>query len=404
MKRTFRLFFALFLVFAWCINFAQVQEKLEDPAPITTSEWVNTQGDQLLATLLFSDDFESGLGNWTITNEGGICVWVIYAPPYPNTYTLPCGGACDSVLAADSDDCGSGTTLLSTAYITNPINATLYQTVWIEFDNDWNAIDAQDSAFVEVSTNGTTWTAVITWNGTDVRNTHENVSLTSLVALSNFYVRFRSVQPGWDWWWVVDNVQIFGDDIIPVELSSFTANVNNGKVELNWITSTETNNQGFEVQRSSTGEDFGMIGYVAGYGTTTEPKAYTFIDESVGAGEYSYRLKQIDLDGSFEYSQVIEVDVPVPAEFSLGQNYPNPFNPVTKINFSIAADSKVMLKIFDILGQEVATLFNGELSAGEHQLDFNASGLNSGVYIYRLDAAGVNGKNFSSVKKMILSK
>lgn len=404
MKRSFQLVFVLLLGLVWTVSFAQDQEKTEDPAPITNSEWHSWHEDFGAGTLLFSDDFESGLGAWTITNDGGTCVWVTYTTPYPNAYTLPCDPNCDSVLSADSDECGSGTTLLSTAYITNPINATIYQTVWIEFDNDWNAINAQDSCFVEVSTNGTTWTAVLTWNGTDVRNTHENISLTAQVALSNFYVRFRSVQPGWDWWWAVDNVQIYGDDPVPVELSSFTASLNNGNVELNWTTATETNNQGFEVQRNSGGEEFETIGYVAGFGTTTETKSYAFTDGSVSAGIYSYRLKQIDLDGSFEYSQVIEVEVPVPAEYSLNQNYPNPFNPATKISFSLAADSKVTLKIFDVLGQEVASLFSGDLSAGAHELDFNASALNSGVYLYRLDAQGINGKSFSSVKKMILSK
>jgi len=121
-------------------------------------------------------------------------------------------------------------------------------------------------------------------------------------------------------------------------------------------------------------------------------------------GTYSYRLKQIDYDGTFEYSDVVEVDVTIPDVFALEQNYPNPFNPSTKIKFSLAADSKVSLTVFDILGQEVTGLISGNLAAGFHELEFDASNINSGVYFYRLDATGVDGTNFTSVKKMILTK
>ena len=127
-------------------------------------------------------------------------------------------------------------------------------------------------------------------------------------------------------------------------------------------------------------------------------------DRTVNVGSYSYRLKQVDFDGTFEYSNVIEVDVPAPAEFGLDQNYPNPFNPSTKIAFQLAVDSKVSLKIFDVLGQEVATLVNTNLVAGSHNVNFDASALNSGVYLYRIEATGIDGANFIDVKKMILTK
>jgi hypothetical protein len=190
---------------------------------------------------------------------------------------------------------------------------------------------------------------------------------------------------------------------LPVELSSFTANADFGVVELQWITSTETNNQGFEVQRSAGGE-FETIAFVDGHGTTTETQVYTYTDRSVNVGSYSYRLKQVDFDGTFEYSDVIDANVPAPAEFALDQNYPNPFNPSTKIEFRLAVDSKVTLKVFDVLGQEVASLFNGNFVAGGHSVNFDASSLNSGVYLYRLEATGVDGSNFVDVKKMILTK
>ena len=198
----------------------------------------------------------------------------------------------------------------------------------------------------------------------------------------------------------------FGDVmplIIPVELTSFAASVNDNAVTLNWTTATELNNQGFDVERNS-GNGFEKIGYVAGFGTSSEIHTYSYIDGSLQEGSYTYRLKQVDYDGTFEYSDVVEADVTVPDVFSLDQNYPNPFNPSTTINFSLAADSKVSLTVFDILGQEVANLINGNVAAGSHEINFNASNVNSGVYFYRIDATGVDGTNFTSVKKMILTK
>ncbi len=191
--------------------------------------------------------------------------------------------------------------------------------------------------------------------------------------------------------------------IIPVELTSFSANVVDGNVHLNWATATETNNKGFEVQRSS-GAEFQTIGFVQGHGTTTEQQLYSYIDNNLENGNYNYRLKQVDFNGASEYSQVIEVNIDVPLEFNLKQNYPNPFNPATQINFSLAVDSRVTLKVFDVLGQEVVSLLNENIAAGAHKITFNASNLNSGVYLYRIEANGVDGSNFISVKKMLLTK
>jgi hypothetical protein len=355
-----------------------------------------TAGDPNLATL-FCDDFTAGLGNWTITNDGGTCVWAIFQA---SEYTMP-PTAVGNVMAADADACGSGTTELTTAYLTNPINAVGVNNVYLEFDNDWQAIDNADFCYIDVSIdNGATWQNVLTFGETDVRNTHEVVQMP-MVDNTVFKIRFKSVQPGWDWWWAVDNVCISGS--VPVELTSFAATADYGVVNLNWITATETNNQGFEVQRSS-GSDFETIAFVNGYGTTTETQAYSYSDKSVGVGVYSYRLKQVDFDGTFEYSNVVEVNVPAPASFTLEQNYPNPFNPSTIINFQLKVDSKVSLKVFNILGQEVATLVNTNLVAGAHNVNFDASQLNSGVYLYRIEATGIDGSNFMDVKKMILTK
>jgi hypothetical protein len=193
------------------------------------------------------------------------------------------------------------------------------------------------------------------------------------------------------------------EQVVPVELTSFTASANENEVILNWSTATETNNQGFEVQRYVNGE-FATIGFIDGHGTTTEVQHYTFLDKNVEVGTYLYRLKQVDFNGTFEYSNIIEAEVLAPVVFALEQNYPNPFNPSTIISYKLAVDSKVSLKVFDVLGQEVATLLNGNFVAGSHTVNFNASSLNSGVYMYRIEATGNDGTNFTSVKKMILTK
>ena len=356
-----------------------------------------------LVTLMM-DDFESGLGGWTVNAVSG-CPWEVFTDPtITSRYQLP-STASGGILAADADNCGSsgggssGDVTFNTA-----IDASQYASVAVEWDNDWQALGSSDFAYCDVSTDGgSTWMNVVTFDVTDVRNTHEYYDISSMVGTQSFLLRFTSVQPAWDWWWAIDNVMVTGWDIIPVELSSFTANVSNGNVVLNWITATETNNKGFEVQRSS-GSDYQTIAFIQGNGTSTQQHSYTYSDQNVTDGSYSYRLRQVDFDGSSAYSQVVEVNVTAPKVYSLAQNYPNPFNPTTQINFSLATDSKVTLKVFDILGQEVATLLNGNLLAGPHFVNFDASKLTSGVYLYRMDATGADGSNFTAIKKMLLTK
>ncbi|MBK7630611.1 MAG: T9SS type A sorting domain-containing protein [Ignavibacteriales bacterium] len=188
-------------------------------------------------------------------------------------------------------------------------------------------------------------------------------------------------------------------DIVPVELTSFTANVSGNSVNLSWNTATELNNNGFEIQRKSANNQFVKVGYIAGFGTTTEPKAYSFTDSKIAVGNYSYRLKQIDYDGTYAYSDEVNVDVSGPAQYSLEQNYPNPFNPSTLIKYSVAQDGFVNVSIFNLLGEKVATLVNSNMKAGSYELNFNASQLSSGVYFYSIEAG-----NFKAVKKMMLMK
>ena len=188
-------------------------------------------------------------------------------------------------------------------------------------------------------------------------------------------------------------------NFVPVELTSFTASVNGQAVYLSWNTATELNNKGFAVEQlsESQGDNWEEIGFVPGSGTTTEPGSYSFIDNNLTNGTYSYRLKQIDFDGSYEYSQAVEVNVYQPQKFSLSQNYPNPFNPTTSISYSVSEDGFVRLSVYNVLGQRLVDLVNGEVKSGIHQVSFDAKNLSSGVYYYRLET-----KSFTSTKKMML--
>jgi uncharacterized delta-60 repeat protein len=189
---------------------------------------------------------------------------------------------------------------------------------------------------------------------------------------------------------------------VPVEFISFNSVYENGSVHLKWNTATEKNNKGFEIQRKVKDGVFTNIYFVDGHGTTLNSNSYDYLDRSVTPGVYVYRLKQIDFDGASAFSPESEVTVVNPESFSLEQNYPNPFNPSTVIKFSLPEESKVTLKIINAIGQEIAQLINENKPSGEHKVDFNAKELSSGIYFYRLDAEGINGNSFNSVKKMIL--
>ncbi|MDY0081914.1 MAG: T9SS type A sorting domain-containing protein [Ignavibacteriaceae bacterium] len=188
---------------------------------------------------------------------------------------------------------------------------------------------------------------------------------------------------------------------LPVELTLFTAAASAGKVNLNWTTATEINNLGFEIERSYNEENFVSVGFVKGNGTTTDPKSYSFIDniDLNGTEKIYYRLKQVDYNGSVNYSDVVSVVMEVPIEFALGQNYPNPFNPSTKINYSVPQSGLVSIVIYDLTGQEAATVVNEIKQPGNYEIEFNASGLSSGVYFYKMTANG-----FSQIKKMSIIK
>jgi len=188
-------------------------------------------------------------------------------------------------------------------------------------------------------------------------------------------------------------------NVLPVELTSFTAELNKNAVALKWNTATEVNNYGFEIERSSINNNFVKIGFVQGQGNSNSPKEYFFNDTPIGGTAFKYRLKQIDFDGSYEFSNEIEVKLITPSQLTLVQNYPNPFNPSTYIEYSVPSFGTVILKTYDSLGREIIVLVNEEKQPGNYQVKFDGSNLSSGVYYYKLQFS-----NSVIHKKMLLIK
>jgi hypothetical protein len=191
---------------------------------------------------------------------------------------------------------------------------------------------------------------------------------------------------------------------VPVELSSFTAENINDEVVLKWQTATETNNQGFEIERSQkigvrSQNDWLNVSFIEGKGTSTEKSDYIFKDKITDPRIYVYRLKQIDFDGMISYSPEVEVEVTGPKDFALFQNYPNPFNPVTTIKFALPAKTNLVITIFNSIGEKIAEVFKGELEEGYHEIEFDAVNIPSGVYFYRFES-----EQFIAVKKMVIMK
>lgn len=190
--------------------------------------------------------------------------------------------------------------------------------------------------------------------------------------------------------------------VIPVELTSFNAEVEGNNVKLNWTAATQLNNQGFEIQRKAEGLDFQTVGFIKGAGTTSDQKSYSYSDKNLQDGNYTYRLKQVDFNGAYAYSSTVNVSVVMPKVYSLSQNYPNPFNPTTMIKYSVPEAQHVTLEIYNSLGEKIRTLVNSAQEAGNHTVQWdglNSSGRStaSGMYLYKITAG-----KFTSVKKMLL--
>ncbi len=256
-----------------------------------------------------------------------------------------------------------------------------YNSAWL---NAWNTSAAGDSAmFVH----------------------HEINLLNNFSAGQKILIRFRlfaDVSAN-GWGWAIDNLSI-QPNAVPVELISFGAAAVESSINLTWETATEKNNYGFDIERSQDKKVFEKIGFVGGNGSTTRKHTYSFSDENAPSGRSYYRLKQLDYDGSSTYSNIIEADKAVPAEFRLSQNYPNPFNPSTTIKYQLPVKEKVTLVIYSALGEKIATLIDEIKDAGYYNTVWNGRNNNntkvaSGVYVYRLQAG-----KFVDTKKMMLVK
>lgn len=195
-----------------------------------------------------------------------------------------------------------------------------------------------------------------------------------------------------------------GGNLLPVELESFTVFLNGCNVFIQWRTLTEVRNSGFDIEKTVSSKEFLLgswkkIGFVKGYVLSNSPKDYSFTDSVNGGEKLYYRLKQIDTDGKYQYSKIVEVEVGIPLNYQLKQNFPNPFNPRTRILYYLPVDGFVTLKVFDALGREEASLVNEIKKAGSYEVTFNGSPLASGIYICKMSS-----KNFNSSIKMLLLK
>lgn len=192
---------------------------------------------------------------------------------------------------------------------------------------------------------------------------------------------------------------VCGEDPVPVELAFFNAIEKNGNALLEWRTESETNSFGFEIQKSPDKKLFKRIGFIAGKGTTTLPTRYEFLDQNVTSGISYYRLRLVDIDGQFEYSNIVEIAINAPSDYKLGQNFPNPFNSKTMISFSIPEKIQVQIVVYDITGKNIMVLTNDVYEAGSYQVSFNADTLPSGSYYYKMTAG-----QFTSVQKLVVLK
>lgn len=261
-----------------------------------------------------------------------------------------------------------------------------------------------------ILTNGAVWTDIFwqvgnfatlglgfTFNGNVMANGYITVGAENAIVNGRLLSKTAAVTAA--------GSTVGGSEIpLPVELTSFTAALNNSAVELNWNTATEVNNYGFEVERLAISDKllangWSKIGFVEGHGNSNSPKDYSFEDNNPPIEILQYRLKQIDFDGKFEYSDVVEVNYDAPVKFVLDQNYPNPFNPTTKISYEIPVKANVVIKVYDVLGSEVVALLNEDKLPGRYQVEFNAPNLTSGIYFYSINAG-----EYKSIKKMILLK
>ncbi|KAB2847391.1 MAG: T9SS type A sorting domain-containing protein [Ignavibacterium sp.] len=333
------------------------------------------------------------------------------SPPTPNTdkgtvtgdgLTLTIAG--DQIFAVQGASMNSGTILA--AIHSNYVSSTTDASNW---DNGTGA-STSNSELPNVLTNGVNAVWIYDTGPVEVDNAIFNacgsVSTSNTAAVNREVINNVAN-------WSKDDTNAFSTppcgSVLPVELSSFSVSIQEGNVFSNWETATEVNNYGFEIERCKTqdvrSETWEKIGFVNGHGNSNSPKYYSFVDGKAPIGELKYRLKQIDFDGTFEYSDFVTIYNSQDYKFDLAQNYPNPFNPSTTISFTVpnVVDafnaSTTLLKVYDVLGREVASLVNEKKTPGNYKINFNANKFASGMYFYTLTSG-----SFKQTKKMLLIK
>jgi hypothetical protein len=369
-------------------------------------------------TMLFADSTNIITNLWTITATPANPIWGTTTSTFvspPNSYT-------DSPIGNYTNN---ATVTMTT---TNSINLSSYQNPKLTFMTRWDIENNWDYGQVEFSTNnGLNWiplagtytnpgTGTFQPNGEPVYDgiqsnwVLEEIQLTGYNSAHN-KIRFElrtdnSIQRDG---WYIDNIGIYVYTIIPVELLYFNAKIINSKIQLNWSTANELNNLGFEIQRKTAGSDMGWenIGFVNGAGTSNERIYYSFFDDNPIVGTLLYRLKQIDIDGSYKVFPTVSVDYNIPTEFALQQNYPNPLYLTesssathigTTINWQMKKSGFVSIKLFNVLGKEVDVIANGYFEEGRHFKVYTPDKtLPSGIYFYQMQTEG-----FTDIKKMMM--
>lgn len=289
--------------------------------------------------------------------------------------------------------------LTEDSLIYNQVNNNVCTSGGANWVHKWVVRSMINGALGQNVNTGSTWTTGDMISKTVAYTVSSNFNynhckLTVFVYKQNSPLYLAQIQQGEQW--------PLKGGVTPVEMTAFTSSVGTNGINLNWTTATELNNSGFVIEKSTDDKNFEQIGFVKGAGTTTQTHNYSFFDKLNVDGQttFYYRLKQVDFDGTHQYSNVLTVLYnSMPRNFKLSQNYPNPFNPTTTINYSVAKESNVSIKIYDLMGREVATLVNEMKEPGTYEVNFNALNLSSGIYFYRMSAG-----EFTSIKKMTVLK
>jgi photosystem II stability/assembly factor-like uncharacterized protein len=336
-----------------------------------------------LVAIDFADDnigYVGGLGTLIKTTNGGTN-WT--------SLTLPAGvSAVNGIKVMDKNFVYiySSTKLLRTldggnSWTEIPLPYTSPSIFGMEWKGDFGVITGTLGLVLKTTNAGQSWSLMNTGGWTTYG--------INIISPDTFYIGGGDGQ-----------VFRYTNSSVPVELSSFLGNVNGNNVSLLWSTATEQNNNGFSIERSTDLKGWTNLTFIKGSGTSTEKHYYSYLDKNLSTGGYYYRLKQTDFDGTYKYYYLTsEIQVGAPAKFELSQNYPNPFNPSTMIKYAIPQDGNVSLKVFNIVGKEVAALVNGYQKAGLYNISFDAHYLPSGIYFYTLKS-----DNFTDTKKLILIK